>query len=248
MEVEGFRKGKAPHDIALKNVDQGKVYGEVVNEVLPEAYAQAVREHNLTPVVSPKIQIVTAEENKDWVFKATGAEKPEVELNNYKDEIKTINSKGKIWTPGEGTKEETPEEKTAKESQRVSEVIEKLLAVAKVELPDLLVEEEVSRLLSQLVDDVRKAGLTIDQYLASTGRKIEDLQDQYRLQAERALKLEFILGKIAEEEKLTVSEQELNKVMEKETDPKAKEALKNQAYLLASVLRREKTLNYLLSL
>ncbi|OGG06316.1 hypothetical protein A2872_01135 [Candidatus Gottesmanbacteria bacterium RIFCSPHIGHO2_01_FULL_42_12] len=244
IEIEGFRKGMAPRELALKKIDTGKVYGEVVNQILPKAYADEVKKQNLTPIVSPKVQIVTAEENKDWVFKAMTAQKPDVDLGDYKAQIKT----GKIWTPGSA--KATPDEQGDAESKskRINDIITKLLEVAKLNIPHMLIDDEADRLLAMLIDDIRAAGLTFEQYLQSKGLNADQIKAQYHSQAETTLKLEFILGEIAQTENISVTQEEIDAVIAKEKDEKSKDNLKKQSYLLASVLRREKTLTYLANL
>ncbi len=246
IEVEGFRKGKAPKEVVQAKVDKNKIYGEVINRILPESYSKALTEHGLKPVISPKVQISSAEEEKDWQFIARSCEKPTVTLNNYQEAIKTITAKGKIWTPGQGEK---PDQKQEEErSKRISEIIDKLLEVCQVELAELLVESEVNRLMTTLVDDIRAAGLTYEQYLASKGETAETIKQKYRTQAETALKLEFILEAVADNLGVKVGDEEINAVIDKETDPTKKQALKDQSYLLASILRRENTITKLLTL
>lgn len=240
VEIEGFRKGKAPRDLALKNLDQGKIYGQVVNEILPKIYSEAIEKQKLHPIASPKVQIVTADPDKDWVFKATSCEKPAIDLGDYKALIKTA----KIWKPGDEVKADSAEDK----SKKVNEIISKLIESVKITLPAILVESEEERLLAQLIDDVRAAGLTYDQYLASKGTTADGVKSQYRAQAEAALKLEFILEEIAKNENIAVSQSEIEAVINKEKDPKGQENLRKQSYLLASIMRREKTLTYLSNL
>lgn len=241
IEVEGFRKGKAPKEVIQSKIDKSKIYSEVVNRILPESYAKALQEHGIKPVISPKVRITPMDigEEKDWQFIAHAAEKPKVDLDNYKDAIKTLNSSGKIWTPGE-----KPEEKTKK----INEIIEKLLEVCKVELAEILVESEVNRLMATLIDDVRAAGLTYEQYLASKGETADSLKQKYQKQAETALKLEFVLEAVADDLAVKVTDQEINAIIDKETDSAKKQALKDQSYLLASIIRRENTLTKLLAL
>ena len=56
-KIKGFRKGQAPLNIVEKNLDQGKIYGEVVNQILPQAYAQAVTKHQLKPAIPQKSKL-----------------------------------------------------------------------------------------------------------------------------------------------------------------------------------------------
>lgn len=251
IELPGFRKGTAPKNLVADKVDKSKVYGEVVNRVLPEAYQKALSEHNLKPIVSPKVQIAAADEDKDWQFIAKAAEKPTVELDDYKKYVAEINSKNKIWTPDKGKSEEVKEDDKSKEeekSKKVSGIIDKLLEVCRVELAELLLESEVNRLITQLIEDVRQAGLTYEQYLQSSSQTADQIRDKYRHQAEAALKLEFILEAVADDLKVEVSKEEIEAIIDKETNPEKKKALQDQSYLLASILRRENTITKLLTL
>lgn len=246
IEIEGFRKGKAPKELIDKKIDRSKIYGEVVNRILPDSYQKALAEHSLKPIVAPKVQIAQAEEEKDWQFIAKAAEKPRIDLDGYQEAIKTQNASGKIWKPGDEPKSETKSEE--EKTKKINAIIEKLIEVAKVELPELLVESEVNRLMTALIDDVRHAGLTFEQYLQSSGQTAETLREKYRSQAETTLKLEFILEAVAEDLSVTVSEAEIDAVITKETDTKKQAALKSQSYMIASILRRENTITRLLSL
>ncbi|MFC1627472.1 trigger factor family protein, partial [Patescibacteria group bacterium] len=57
-KIEGFRQGKAPKKLVEKSIDKGKLYGEVINQLLPLSYAKAVSDHKLRPAVAPKVQIL----------------------------------------------------------------------------------------------------------------------------------------------------------------------------------------------
>lgn len=241
-EITGFRKGKAPRELVLKQLDKGKIYGEVVNRILPQAYSDAVVQNSLSPIIAPKVTILAAEENKDWQFKAVACERPDVDLANYKDEIKGITAKKSIVLLGDKDKP------AAKKDELVGEVLQKLLAVCQMEVPPPLLESEVSRQLANLVDDVRGAGLTLEQYLASKNITSEQLQANFRSSAESSLKLEFILEAAAEDLKIEVPDSDVEAILDKESDQEKKKALRNQFEAIRSLLRREKTLTKLTNL
>jgi len=241
-EITGFRKGKAPRELVLKQLEKGKIYGEVVNRILPQAYSDAVVQNSLSPIIAPKVTILAAEENKDWQFKAVACERPDVDLANYKDEIKGITAKKSIVLLGDKDKP------AAKKDELVGEVLQKLLAVCQMEVPPPLLESEVSRQLANLVDDVRGAGLTLEQYLASKNITSEQLQANFRSSAESSLKLEFILEAAAEDLKIEVPDSDVEAILDKESDQEKKKALRNQFEAIRSLLRREKTLTKLTNL
>ncbi len=243
-EIDGFRKGKAPQDLVAQKVDKNKLYEEVVKVLLPKIYSEAVQKENLKPIVNPQIETVQIEENKDWVFKAKAAEMPQVDLKNYKEAIGKNNAQEKIWVPGKDDKQPPAEDK----NQRFAKNMDILLQTSQVDLADLLIENEVSRLLSELLDEIKRLGLTLDQYLASTGKSLENLKAEYREKAVATLKLEFLLEKIADEEKISVSDEDLEKAISEAKDESTKAALKQNRYQLAGILKRQKTLDFLNSL
>ncbi|MBQ7636009.1 MAG: trigger factor [Lachnospiraceae bacterium] len=84
IQIQGFRKGKAPRSIIEKMYGKGVFYEDAANEVIPEAYAQAAKESGLEIVSRPGIDVVELEDGKDFVFSAEVAVKPEAEIGNYK--------------------------------------------------------------------------------------------------------------------------------------------------------------------
>src|SRR3990167_5208159 len=114
-EMPGFRKGKAPKKLVEKNVDREKIREEVLKKLLPIAYTQAIKTHNIKPIINPKIHIEKMEgpealseqsESKGWQFTALTCEMPEIKLGRYKEAIQKLTVKSKIIVPGK--EPETP--------------------------------------------------------------------------------------------------------------------------------------------
>lgn len=247
-EVSGFRKGKAPRKVVEEQLDKTKVYEEVLKDLLPKVYNQAVTDQKLHPIINPKIELREASEGKDWVVRAVTCEKPAVTLGNYQQAIRDLKTakQKKIWVPGGKTEPEG--EKPEDKKPTLDELLKALLDAVTVTIPSLLVEHEVNRLLSDLIDQTKKLGLTVDQYLASTQRTAESIRHEYGEQAKRTLTLEFSLEEIADREGILVSDDDIAKVIETAKTDAEKKALEGQRYYLASVLRRQKTLDFLASL
>lgn len=102
--------------------------------------------------------------------------------------------------------------------------------------------------MAQVIDDVRKLGLNLDQYLTSTGKTPESLRADYEQKALEDIKFEFALQKVAEEEKITVEEKEIDEAIKKTKDDKERVQMESNKYLLASILRQQKTLDFLKNL
>jgi len=244
--LPGFRKGKAPKKQVEKALGKEKIYQEVIERLVPRFYQEALFEKKINPIVRPKVELISAEEKKDWEIKFTTAEKPEVNLGNYQEEIKKINAKGKIWTPGE-EKEKTAEEKEREEQEKLAQIVETLLKESQITLPAILLENDVNQRLAGLIEKTEKLGLTLEQYLASAGKTAEEIRREYLEESRRNWQLELVLAKIADEEKITVSDKEIDQFITQAPQNDQK-ALGRQRYLIAAMLRQQKTFNFLKNL
>lgn len=251
-QIKGFRKGKAPKKLVEETLDKSKVYSLVVQEILPSYYETAIKDNNLKPIVNPKVSLDSAKENENWEVRILIAEKPQFSLGNYKEEIVKINKSAEIWVPGkdEGKKdkENDPQAIQKKKDEKIQAALKWLSENIKMDFSDLIIEEEVNRRLSQLVEQTQKLGLTIEQYLVSTGKSVDQIKSEYQKEAASLWQIEFILEEISDKENLTVEEKEINELIEKAGSEEEKKALTTQKYLLASVVRRQKTLDFLANL
>lgn len=83
INVQGFRKGKAPRSIIERMYGKGVFWEDAANEVLPEAYEAALTESGVNPVGRAEFDILSIDDN-GIVFSATVPVKPAVEIEGYK--------------------------------------------------------------------------------------------------------------------------------------------------------------------
>ncbi len=238
--LPGFRPGTAPRAMVEPKLDKEKLKEEALKKLLPEFYLKAIDENKLKPVISPRIHIEKLDDpemGNNWTFEATTCEGPDVNLGNYKDDIKKLTAKSKIIVPGK----EQPK-------PSLDEILAILVKSVKVLMPQIILDAETERLLSQLLNEIKRLGLTLDQYLGSSKKTIEELKKDYEEKAKADLTIEFALAKIADTEKIEVAPEELNEALTKAQSPAEKEQLQKNMYLLASVLRQQKTLDFLKNL
>ncbi len=240
-EIAGFRKGKAPKEIVEQQADKTKVYEETIKRLVPKAYSDAVTEANIKPIIMPQVELKDAQEGKDWTVTAKTCERPEVSLGDYKKAVAALKAKSgqKIFVPGAEKADDKPK------GPSVDDVLDAILGAVTAKIPAILLDHEVTHQLSQLVDQTRKLGLTVDQYLASTGKTADGLRTEYRNQAQRNLTLEFALEAIADREQVTVTDQEIDSLIKSSKTEEERKALESQKYYLASLIRRQKTVDLL---
>lgn len=84
ISMPGFRKGKVPQFMIEKTYGVEVFYEDAANFILQEEYPKAYDESGLEIVSQPEIDVVQIEKGKEFIFTATVAVKPDVELGKYK--------------------------------------------------------------------------------------------------------------------------------------------------------------------
>ncbi len=97
-----------------------------------------------------------------------------------------------------------------KEKTRLK-IVEKIIDNTEVDLPDILVEAELDKILYRMESDVSQMGLKFEDYLKHLNKTIEDLRREFRKDAEKKAKLSLVLNKISEVEKIVADEAEVER-------------------------------------
>ncbi len=346
INIPGFRKGKVPQTILEKYVGKESLYDEALEQLLPGAYFNAVRESGIEPIDKPEVEVLEVEEGKPVLIKAKVSVKPDVTLGEYKDiqveepssevsdqeldnyleglrqrhakvnvleegtlavgDIGVIDFEGFVdgeafaggkgenhsleigsntFIPGfedqlvgaqvgeereinvrfpdeyhseelkgkeavfkvklhsikrkellplddEFAKDvsefETIEElkadalnklKTSAEESAKRELKNKVLDIvvdnAEVDIPEVMVDQKIEVILGNMKQRLQYQGLTLEQYCQFSGTTEDQLKEQHRDDARRGVKVDLVLEKIAQEEKILCTEEDLTKEIEK---------------------------------
>lgn len=236
IQVPGFRKGNAPLSKVEERIDKSKLTEHILSHILPNAFSESIKDHKFNPALYPKFEALKIEDESDWEIRAITCEIPEVKLDDYQKKIANELRALKIVVPGK-------EEKKISDDQ----IIDALLKSVSVDIPKILVEEEVNGRLSQLLSRIEKLGLTLEGYLSSIKESVESLRQKYETQAKEAITIELTLNKIAMDEKLDVNDSEVNEFI-KSTGSDPATVDKNQIETLKRVVMRRKALEKVASL
>ncbi len=82
VKIPGFRPGKAPYDIVIRNVGEDTVKSEAIDLLIDEVYPQALKEADLTPGAMGKLENISKEIPPVFDFLVPLA--PEVKLGDYR--------------------------------------------------------------------------------------------------------------------------------------------------------------------
>ncbi len=83
VNVPGFRRGKVPPAVIDRQVGRGAVLDQAINEAVPAYYVEALKEHDLTPLAQPEIEVTKFEDNDVLEFTAEVDVQPEITLPDY---------------------------------------------------------------------------------------------------------------------------------------------------------------------
>ncbi len=96
------------------------------------------------------------------------------------------------------------------ETEYINKVVDKITEEAEVDVPEILVERQIDRTLRDFEANLVEQGLSLDGYLESCGLDKEALRSNYRDEAHKGVKAEFVLEAIAKAEGFEASDDEVN--------------------------------------
>jgi len=144
----------------------------------------------------------------------------------------------------EKIKEDIIKEKEMKEKERIRMgLMKKIAEDSKINIPQKLIDIELKKMIDELQSNLKNMGLELDKYLDEVKKTIDDLKKEWQNQAEKRVKIALILKKIAEKEKIEISQEEIEKRINQDLKryPEMKEAEKR----IDHNLLKEYTMNIL---
>lgn len=236
VNFPGFRPGHIPEDTLVKRLGEGAVLEEAAEIALGREFPSVMKESGAFPIGRPTISIMKIAPGSPLEFKITTAVEPnfvlpdyknlaksvklekveaatEKEIEDVKEEIKKQNLKPDL-KEGEVLEDKIKEnllkekEFRAKEKHRL-QIIDALLKETKIEVPHVLIQSELEKMLGQFKDDVARVGLTWPDYLKSIKKTEEEIKTEWHSKAVDRARAELIVMKVSEKEKIEPDEKEV---------------------------------------
>lgn len=205
LATEGYNKAIIEHKLspitqpsvsipAAKDVQSAE---ESLNVLWPKAVEEGIEIEILT-FINPEISLGKWEKAVEDAKEASVT----IETATSVSEAKSKAKKGKKDEAQAETTEE-PKEKTPQElDQELEELIlTALIAEGKIDLPDALIRGEADHLLMHHVDTIQRLGISYQDYLKSQQKTIEEVHNELTVEAEKNLRVRFLLSEIAKEKR-----------------------------------------------
>jgi|GEM_PF-1669998 len=214
---------------------------------------QAEQKGDKQQVTSIKVDSVDINEeetdsNRKFIYDASGRK---IFLDDKKPEQKTESeSPDNNFAKAVGAKDLTDLksfvkrdlERIAKDETELKledEIFEEVSKLATVDAPDILIDEEIERLLVRLNNELSRHEKTIQDYIKERNITFEQLREELKTQAGKNIKTTLVLDKIGLDEKVMVPAEELDKLVEAYSKEKLTEEQKAdlRRYLFASLFQ-----------
>jgi trigger factor len=124
-------------------------------------------------------------------------------------------------------------------------IVEKIIDGSEIDIPEILIEVELDKILYRMESDIVQMGLKFEEYLKHLNKTKEDLKKEFRNDAEKKAKLALVLNKISQVEKIIADEKEVEREVENIL-AHYKDADKERARVYAhNILTNEKIFQFL---
>lgn len=181
---------------------------------------------------------------------ADGGEVTDEELPELTDEyVKTLGQPGQFENVEDfkaKLREHIEIEKKQKNTgEHRAKITDSIIEKTDVELPQVLVDSEINQMFAQMQEDLTRAELSLDDYLAHIKKTKEELIEEWKPAAEKRATLQLVLNEIAKKEEL-VPDKDAVEAQTKELMERFKDADEQRVRLyVASVLLNEEVMKLL---
>ncbi len=201
-------------------------------------------------VTFPESYFVKELANKEAIFKVHVQDVKRKELPELNDEFVSANSDSKTVEELKSTLKERLQKSGEQQSQVEYEraLVMKDVENAAFEVPDIMVEDRVSRMVDELQMSLESRKMNMDMYMKYTGQDMTKIRENQKPTAVENVKTDLVLDAIAKAENLQISEEEVNAEMAAiasqhgasvEDVKKIIAGNRNMGLLLANVLRKK---------
>lgn len=130
------------------------------------------------------------------------------------------------------------------EAKLEEEIFDEILKLTEVEIPDILVDDELNRILLRVTQNMESQNKKLEDYLAEQNTTLDAFKAKMRPQAEKNVKITLIMDEIGKQEKVQISKEEIENAAKNVDESKLTEVQKQDLrnYMAVSIFQ-SKTLD-----
>lgn len=153
---------------------------------------------------------------KEAVFKCKVHEIKEEELPEINDEfVKDVSEFDTLDELKADVREKLVKAAADKdESKMKNDAIEKVFEANDIDVPDVMVENEIDNMMSEFDQQLRSQGMDMESYFKYLGTDAKDFRDNLKDEAFKKVKTRMVISAVAEQEKFEVSDEDVDKEIE----------------------------------
>lgn len=103
----------------------------------------------------------------------------------------------------------------AAKGAKEDEAIQKIIDASQMDIPEPMIDMQCESMIQEFEGRISQQGLTLEQYMQLSGSNVKRIKEQVRPEAIQRIQSSLVLEKIAKEENVEVSEEEINEQIEK---------------------------------
>ena len=253
IDFEGFVNGEAFEGGKGENYDLVIGSNTFIPGFEPQLIGMKAEETKEINVKFPEDYQAENLKGKDATFKVTVHEIKKKVLPELNDEfvkeqkIKDVNTVEELKAY---TKDYLTKEKERQATNKAEEeLMDKLAEITEVEIPEIMIKSETDAMVQNYEQRMAQQGISLDQFMQLTGQNMEQLRASMKDDAIKRIKINLALDEIAKQEKVEVTDEDINAEYEKMASMYGMEKEEIKKYIpadnLKDDLKLQKTLDLL---
>ncbi len=240
VQIDGFRKGKVPLEIARQHMNEAIVREEALRMAIQESLAEVVRTENIDVLDQKDFSIKENAPDK-LRYVVTLVRYPRITLGTYAgiavkkraiseitdEEVKKVLDD---FIASRATPESKPEvtdemkqqlregmraEKEEHEHERIRlEIINSIIENSVITMPVEMIERQLDIMIQNFDRQLHEHNMELGPYLAHVKKTQDELRNDWRSQAEHQVKMNLALHAVAKAEKIDISHDGAQKIFD----------------------------------
>ena len=150
---------------------------------------------------------------KEAVFKCKVHEIKETQLqpldDDFAKEVSEFDTLDELKADSKAKLEKIAKDKAEYDTKNA--ILEKLYEATEVDVPDVMIEEQIDDMLKEFDQQLRYQGMDLEKYFEYLGKSVDEFRNEVRPDALKKVKTRLVVEAVADAEKITVADEDIDK-------------------------------------